>query len=248
MMIGGQVWTVFWRDWIVLKRRLGRYILARMISPVLYLVAFGWGLGRHITINHGSYLDFIVPGIIALNSMTISFTAVGTPVNMSRLYHKTLEEYLLAPISAGSYVFGKVLAGVLRGLISSVVIIVLAYLFGAHLWLNGWFLLILFLNCAVFAALGLVAAMLMNSHEEMSNFSTYVLLPMSFLCATFFASNQVPVWLRWGIELLPLTHASNGLRMSSLRGEAPGVAVMVMVVYLGVFLWAGVCQMKRARE
>jgi ABC-type multidrug transport system permease subunit len=232
----------------VLKRRLGRYITARMISPVLYLVAFGWGLGRNIKINHWNYLDFIVPGIIALNSMTISFTAVGTPVNMSRLYHKTLEEYLLAPMSASSYVIGKVLAGVLRGLISSTVIIVLAYLFGAHFRLNVWFLLILFLNCAVFAALGLVAAMHMNSHEEMGNFSTYVLTPMSFLCATFFASDQVPGWLRWGIEILPLTHASNGLRMSSLRGEVPGGAVMVLAVYLGLFLCIGICQMKRARD
>lgn len=244
----GQVWTVFWRDWVVLKRRLGRYILARMISPVLYLVAFGWGLGRNIKTSHGSYLDFIVPGIIALNSMTISFNAVGTPVNMSRLYHKTLEEYLLAPISTGSYVFGKVLAGVLRGLLSSAVIILLAYLFGAHLWLNGWFLLVLFLNCAVFAALGFVAAMMMNSHEDMGNFNTYVLTPMSFLCATFFASNQLPVVLRWLIELLPLTHASNALRMSGLSGETPGVAVIVLAVYLCLFLWIGIRQMKQVRE
>ncbi len=240
--------TVFWRDWVVLKRRLGRYILARMISPVLYLVAFGWGIGRNIKVSHGNYLDFIVPGIIALNSMIISFNAVGSPVNMSRLYHKTLEEYLLAPIGASSYVLGKVLAGVLRGLIASAVIIVLAYLFGAHLSLNGGFLLVLFLNCAVFAALGLVAAMLMNSHEEMSNFNTYVLTPMSFLCATFFSSNQLPPFLRWGIELLPLTHASYALRMSGSRGVTPGVAVLVLAAYLGLFLGIGILQMKRVRE
>ncbi|HBE78257.1 MAG TPA: multidrug ABC transporter permease [Firmicutes bacterium] len=244
----GQVWTVFWRDWIVLRRRLGRYILARMISPILYLVAFGWGLGRNIKTSHGSYLDFIVPGIIALNSMTISFNAVGTPVNMSRLYHKTLEEYLLAPISVGSYVLGKVLAGVLRGLISSAVIIILAYLFGAHLWPNGWFLLALFLNCAVFAALGLVAAMMMNSHEEMSNFNTYVLTPMSFLCATFFSANQLPAFLHWGIEMLPLTHASYALRQSGMGGKVPIVSIIVLVSYFGLFLGIGICQMKQVRE
>jgi Nod factor-specific ABC transporter NodJ protein len=246
-MMFDQVWTVFWRDWMVLKRRLGRYILARMISPVLYLVAFGWGLGRTIKIGDGSYLDFIVPGIIALNSMTISFNAVGTPVNMSRLYHKTLEEYLLAPINAASYVLGKVLSGVLRGLISSAVIIVLAYLFGAHVWLNGWFLLTLLLNCAVFAALGLVAAMLMNSHEEMSNFNTYVLTPMSFLCATFFATDQLPALLYWGIELLPLTHASHALRQSGLGGTAPGWSIIVLAAYLFLFACIGVRQMKQVR-
>ncbi len=244
----GHVWTVFWRDWIVLKRRLGRYILSRMVSPILYLIAFGWGLGRSITVNQGSYLDFIVPGIIALNSMNISFNAVGTPVNMSRLYHKTLEEYMLAPISPASYVVGKVLAGVLRGMISSAVIIVLAFVFGAHLAPDGWFLLALFLNCAVFASLGLVAAMIMNSHEEMSNVNTYVLTPMSFLCATFFAPDQLPAVLRWGIELLPLTHASHALRMSGAGGDIPGMALGVLVGYLCLFLWMGIFKLARVRE
>lgn len=242
------IWTVFWRDWIVLKRRLARYILSRMISPILYLVAFGWGLGRNITINQGSYLDFIVPGIIALNSMNISFNAVGTPVNMSRLYHKTLEEYVLAPISAFSYVAGKVLAGVLRGIISSIVIVILAYVFGAHLIITPWFLLALFLNCAVFAALGLVAAMIMNSHEEMSNFNTYVLTPMSFLCATFFTPNQLPPFLHWVIELLPLTHASYALRQAGSGGDVPGLALGVLTLYLGLLLWIGVRKMKQFME
>lgn len=242
------VWTVFWRDWVVLQRRLGRYILARMVSPVLYLVAFGWGLGRSITVNQGSYLDFIVPGIIALNSMNISFNAVGTPVNMSRLYHKTLEEYLLAPISPTAYVLGKVLAGVARGMISSVVIIVLAYAFGAHFLINGWFVLALFLNCTVFAALGLVAAMMMNSHEEMSNFNTYALMPMSFLCATFFSPAQLPAFLHWMIELLPLTHASHALRMSSSTGSFPGVALGVLAVYVIFLLWLGIRKTRQVRD
>jgi ABC-type multidrug transport system permease subunit len=219
-----------------------------MVSPILYLVAFGWGLGRSITVNQGSYLDFIVPGIIALNSMNISFNAVGTPVNMSRLYHKTLEEYLLAPISPTSYVLGKVLAGVVRGMISSVVIIVLAYAFGAHFMLNGWFIVALFLNCTVFAALGLVAAMIMNSHEEMSNFNTYVLMPMSFLCATFFSPTQLPSLLHWAIELLPLTHASHALRLSSSTGNMPGASLGVLLLYVALLLWIGIRKTQQVRD
>ena len=68
--------TVFWRDWIVLKRRLVKFIFSRMVAPLLYLTAFGLGLGRSVNLNSGTYLDFIVPGIIALNSMNITvFTA-----------------------------------------------------------------------------------------------------------------------------------------------------------------------------
>ncbi|MCX7781662.1 MAG: ABC transporter permease, partial [Negativicutes bacterium] len=206
------VWTVFWRDWIVLKRRLGRYILTRMITPILYLVSFGWGLGKSVNVGQGSYLDFVVPGIIALNSMNISFNAVGSPLNMSRLYNKTLEEYLTAPIGSAAIVAGKILSGVLRGVISSAMIIVFAYLFGASFVINGWFLLALILNCTVFSALAIIAAMIMNSHEDMANFNTYILLPMSFLCATFFLPERLPLPVKWLVEILPLTHASYALR------------------------------------
>jgi len=242
------IWTVVWRDWMVLKRRLGRYILSRMVSPIFYLVAFGWGLGRNMTMTHGSYLDFIVPGIIALNSMNISFNAVGTPVNMSRLYHKTLEEYLLAPISAISYVIGKILSGILRGIISSAVIVVLATIFGAKLSLNGWFIVTLILNCAIFAALGLVAALYMNSHEEMSNFNIYILTPMSFLCATFFLPNQLPGLLHWIIEILPLTQASYALRQTSTSGGFPETALGIMIIYFVGLVWIGTRKMKQLQD
>ena len=132
--------TVFWRDWIVLNRRMVKFILSRMISPILYLVAFGWGLGRGMNFAGGNYLDFIVPGIMALNAMNISFSSVGSPLSMSRLYHKTLEEYLIAPIRPVAFVIGKVLGGTVRGLISCGVIMVLAYGFGAAFTVNPAFL------------------------------------------------------------------------------------------------------------
>lgn len=240
--------TVFWRDWLVLQRRLKTYILSRMVSPILYLVAFGWGIGRSIPMAQGTYLDFIVPGILALNSMTISFNAVGTPLNMSRLYHKTLEEYLVAPISSTAFVVGKILAGMVRGLISSLIIIVLAYAFGANLIVNGWFILALSLNCLVFAALGFVAAMLIDSHEDMGNFSTYVLLPMSFLCATFFRTDRLPEFIRYLLELLPLTHASQALRAISSGGIVPWMSWFVLCLYLLILILISLWSMQRVRR
>ena len=240
--------TVFWRDWVVLNRRLVKFVLSRMISPILYLVAFGWGLGRSMPVNGGSYLDFILPGIMALNAMNISFSAVGSPLNMSRLYHKTLEEYLIAPVSPGSFVVGKVLAGALRGLISCTVIFVLAAVFGAKLAVTAGFVLTLALTCLLFAAMGLVAAMLIDSHEDMANFSTYVLLPMSFLCATFFSPDRLPYIFHMFIELLPLTHATYALRAIGAGLETPWLSVSVLAVYTILLLAVGVWTMIRVRD
>lgn len=242
------MYTVFWRDWLVLDRRLGKFILSRMVTPILYLVAFGWGLGRGIQMNGGSYLDFIVPGIMAMNAMNISFNSVASPLNMARLYHKTFEEYVIAPIGAASFVIGKILAGAMRGLLSCAIIFLLAHLFGATLDINLGFLLVLGLTSLLFGAMGLIAAMLINSHEDMANFTTYFLLPMSFLCATFFSVDALPSVIRLIIEILPLTHAVYALRLLGTGNSFPWLSVSVLAAYTVVFTGIGIWTMRHVRD
>ncbi len=227
--------TVMWREWLVLNRRLGRFIFSRMVTPILYMLAFGVGLGRAVQMNGGSYLDFVVPGIIALNSMNISFNSVGSPLNMAKLYHKTLEEYLIAPITTPAFLCGKILAGAVRGMISSLIIVALAFLFGANLALSPIFFALLILNCLVFAALGAVAALLMKSHEDMANFSTYVLVPMSFLCGTFFRADHLPQGVRLIVELLPLTPASHAIRAAAMQTAISEWWLIAQGAYLLLF-------------
>lgn len=232
------IWTVFWRDFIVLKRRMTKFILSRMVAPMLYLVAFGWGLGRSIEVNSGSYLDFLVPGIMALNSMNISFNSI-TPVHAERIYHKSLEEYIIAPIWPDAFVIGKVLAAVLRGLISSAIIVLLAMAFGAHLTLTPLFIIVLILNCIIFAEIGFLAAMKINTYEEMGQVNTYILLPMSFFCGTFFSTHALPDLLRYFIEILPLTHTSYLLRGLGTGSEISLLSLLVLVIYALLGLWLG---------
>ena len=222
--------TVFWRDWIVLRRRLVKFILSRMVAPVLYLVAFGWGLGRSIQVESGSYLDFLVPGILALNSMNISFNSI-TPVHAERVYHKSLEEYIIAPIWPDAFVIGKVLAAVLRGLISSAIILLLAGAFGANFSFSPLFLLVLVLNCVVFAEIGFLAAMKLSTYEAMAQVNTYILLPMSFLCGTFFKATALPDAVRVVIECLPLTHTSYLLRGLATGTPTALSSLLVLILY-----------------
>ncbi|MEW6771677.1 MAG: ABC transporter permease [Bacillota bacterium] len=239
-------YTVFWREMISFRRVFWKFMATRLVSPTLYLVAFGWGLGRGIRTDGGSYLDFVVPGIIALSAMTVSFNATGISLNMSRLYHKTLEEYILAPVSAFSFTLGKVLAGTVRGGVGALIILVLAYFFGAHLQIGFWFFVVIFITSFLFAALGVVAAMIVSSHEDMSNFSTFVILPMTFLCGTFFRAESLPGVVAGIINILPLTHASNSLRSLALGNGLPLTPLFILFAYLVLFLAAAVWVVRRA--
>ena len=241
------IWTVFWRDWIVLRRRLTKYILSRMVSPLMFLIAFGWGLGRSIDVGTGSYLDFLVPGLLAMNSMNISFNSIIS-VHAERVYHKSLEEYLIAPIRPDAFVVGKVAGAVVRGLISSAIIVVLSYLFGAHFMITPLFLLVLALNCMIFAEIGFLAAMYISTYEEMSQVNLYVLLPMSFLCGTFFATAALPDVVRWVVEVLPLTHTSHLLRSIGGTGEFSMLSLVVVVGYAVLGIAAGTWKFRRLTD
>lgn len=179
-----------------------------------------------------------MPGIMALNSMNISFNSI-TPVHAERIYHKSLEEYIIAPIWPDAFVIGKVLAAVLRGLISSAIIVLLAMAFGAHLTLTPLFIIVLILNCIIFAEIGFLAAMKINTYEEMGQVNTYILLPMSFLCGTFFSTHALPDLLRYFIEILPLTHTSYLLRGLGTGSEISLLSLLVLVIYALLGLWLG---------
>lgn len=226
--------TVFWRDWLVLKHRLIKFIFSRMVAPILYMVAFGWGLGRSINVGTGSYLDFLVPGILALNSMNIAFNSL-TPVHTEKVYHKSMEAYLIAPINVMAFPIGKILSAVLRGMISSAIIIVLAYLFGANFHLTFLFVAVLIINCIVFAEIGFIAAMTVQSFEDMARYNTYILLPMSFLCGTFFSTSKLPILLRDFIEILPLTHTSTLLRSIGAGTTVNYWSFVILFAYVAVF-------------
>ena len=241
------IWIVFWRDWIVLKHRLTKYILSRMVSPLMFLIAFGWGLGRSIDVGTGSYLDFLVPGLLAMNSMNISFNSIIS-VHAERIYHRSLEEYLIAPIRPDAFVMGKVAGAVLRGLISSFIIIVLSCLFGAHFILSPLFLFVLTMNCMIFAEIGFLAAMYISTYEEMSQVNLYVLLPMSFLCGTFFSTAALPDAVRWFVEILPLTHTSHLLRSLGGTGEVSMLSLAVVVAYAVLGLMINTWKFRRLTD
>ena len=71
------------------------------------------------------------------------------------------------------------------------------------------------LNCLVFSAVGFIAGIVINSHQEMNRFSSFIITPMSFLCGTFFSLDKMPAIIKNFILVLPLTHTSIALRSVS---------------------------------
>lgn len=239
------VYSVWWADLRFLRRHWLRTLITSLVNPILYLLAFGYGLGGGISVEGYSYLEFVIPGIIALTAMTTSFNG-GGKLNVDRLFYKCFDECLMSPISPFSLIIGKALIGVVRGLISSIAFLIMGFIISPTLIISSLFLLTLVISCFVFAFFGVLAALMAKSHLDMATFSRLVLLPMTFLGGTFFSLNQLPEALKVVLYLLPLTHSSQCLRAAILGQPFPWLSLLYILGFWLILFLGCVVALRRA--
>ncbi|HEY9631683.1 MAG TPA: ABC transporter permease [Coleofasciculaceae cyanobacterium] len=228
--------TVFWGEWLDLRVRVLQVVASGLVSPLIYILGFGLGLGSAMNVKPpvgDSYLQFILPGMVALSSMTISFGGTTFSICGERLYSKTFEEILLLPVHPLALFLGKMLAGVVRGLMTSASVLAIAIIFTQELgFISPLFLLLLLLNCAVFSGLGVIVGLNVKSLEGVGLLNNFLIVPMSFLGATFFDPSTLPAALKFIVYLLPLTYTSLGLRAAVFQplSQFPWYSIPILLV------------------
>lgn len=236
---------ILWQEYTIFKRKFFSHTLSTLVTPILYLIAFGWGLGSGMDYNGVSYFHYIIPGILAMNTMMVSFSNTANSVNISRLYYKTFEIYMVAPLNMTIYVIGKIISGALYGVYSGSLIIIMTLVFNVDFGINPQFVLILLLNCFVFSGAGLIAGLIINTHAGMSKFMSFVITPMSFLCGTFFSVDKMPLALNFIIKILPLTHTTIGLRGAINGSEEILTNIAVLLGFFIIFTIGSVMLCKK---
>lgn len=232
-------YPIFLREMIIFRRRLMKfgYLFSSMITPLLYLVAFGLGLGRGFSIDGTGYLTFVVPGICAMSSMINSYSWIATSISVGRLHFKTFDEYRISPVRVQDILIGEMLSGTVRGLFASSLILVAGALFGAGFPKNPAFYPVWVLNCLIFAGFGVISGFRARSHEDTSTFSNFFIMPMAFFCGTFFSIEKLPEVIRGVLYALPLTHTAKTLRAAFLGNEISMVSVLILaVIFILVFI------------
>jgi ABC-2 type transport system permease protein len=232
------IYSVLWVDLRFLRRHWLRTLATSLVNPILYLVAFGYGLGSGISFGGVSYLAFVMPGIIALTAMSSSYGGAGLKLHVDRLFYKCFDEYLMSPISLFSLAIGKTLIGVVRGLISAVAILIVGVLISPTLIVSPLFVLVLVSSCFVFSFLGVLIGLVAKSHQDMGTFNTLVILPMTFLSGTFFSLSQLPEAVKAVLYFLPLTHSSQCLRAAALSQPFPWLSLLALLGF-GLIFFAG---------
>ena len=251
----GTAWTELWRGaWVIFTKHMLKFrsnsmeIGGTLGWPLLWIATFGIGMERVVNTDMlggstSSYLAFITPGIIAL-------TALSGAVNsgMTLLEEKIkgiIKEYFVAPIPRMSILLAATGSGLVKTLIQSVIILVIAVLFGARLNLHPLGILggLLFLLLYVMAFVGFANGVAARSTSVGGyHMLLFVLnLPLLFLSNALYPLETMPGWMRIVAYLNPTTYAVDGLRHSLFSNGSLPVALSlgVLLFFAAVCNWYG---------
>ncbi len=235
---------VLYRELNVYKKRARKQILASSLSPLLFLIAFGWGFGDKVVAGGMPYITFLIPGLITMSSLNQSY-GIAQEINITRFYFHLFDEYLIAPITYMEIVLGEVLYGMFKGLLSTLLIFVYAVLFKVQLILSPLFFAAIIIHTFLFASLGTTMAMIVRDHGSQATVNTFVITPMIFLCGTFFPVDKLPYLFKLIVYVLPLTYSTKVIRASLTGGDVNLLYFSLMILFAGLFFCTAYFAVKR---
>lgn len=224
--------------WLRETKRFIRYrsrILTSVVTPLLWLIIFGTGLGSAVRFGGnipGGYQAFIFPGIIG---QTILFTAIfsGVSVIIDRQYG-FLKEILVAPVTRPSIVFGKAIGISTAAVIQGIILLLLSFI--VHVPMTplvfiASFLIMIPISIGL-AGVGLLIASFTDSMEGFNLIMSFVVLPMFLLSGALFPVSGLPTLLQAAVYLDPLTYGVDALRQIILGYGAIPLYISGTVVIL----------------
>ena len=221
-----------------------------VVEPVIMLVAVGFGLGAYISnLGEGvSYPHFLAPGVIAAYAMFHATFDSTYGAYMRMETHHIYESMLYTPLEPEDIVFGEVMWGATRALMSGAAVLAVAAAFGL---LGSWWALLAlpvsYLIGLTFGAIAMVMTATSKTIGAMNNFFTLFILPMFWVSGVFFPLDRLPETVQRLAWLLPLTPAA-----ALTRGLVDGDLSIWMlawtaelIAFLALALWLASRFMRR---
>jgi ABC-2 type transport system permease protein len=174
-------------------------------------------------------LDSLVPGLLAMTLLFGTTSMEAIAITFERRIG-ALERLLLAPMRMPALLAGKLLGGMVFGLATTLVVLVVALvLFGTDDIHWPLAILALFVSAAAFSALGGLISVSVKEVFEAQTLANAFRFPMMFLGGVFVPVASLPLGLRIVARALPLTYAVEALR-ATMGGGNLGRAALDLVV------------------
>lgn len=209
--------------------------LPSVITSSLYFLVFGTVLGSQIGQMQGvDYMIFVIPGLVMLAIVTTSYANTSFTFFSSKFFARNIEEILVSPTPPWLMIAGFVGGGVVRGVITGTLVMLVSMFFtGLSLAIHNFLIILGFaiLTSIVFALAGLVNGIYAKSIDGINIVPTFVLTPLVYLGGIFYSVHTLPEWWQWLTYANPLFYLINGFRYGFLGITDVSITVSVSMLF-----------------
>jgi ABC-2 type transport system permease protein len=188
------------------------FVAVTLVQPVIWLLLFGALFKKVVEIpgfHGGSYIAFLAPGVVVMTAMFNS--AWSGMALIEDLNRGVTARFLVSPVRREALIAGRILKEAVVVVIQSVIIVLLALIVGADFpgGLGG--VAVLFavsaLLGATFGALSNGFGLIMRQEEALIGAVQFIVLPLTFLSATFLQPQLMPRWMARVADFNPVNWA-----------------------------------------
>jgi lipooligosaccharide transport system permease protein len=211
-----------------------------VLEPIVYLLAFGLGLGATIVdrVDGLEYVEFVGTGMVATAVIFSSALPAMFGTFVKHRFQRTYDAILAAPVDVEELVTAEMLwIGIRAGFYGCFPLLV-AMAFGLDP-AAGMLLvpLFCFITAIGFAAFGIAMAATVGKIDHFSYVTTLVVTPLFLVAGTFFPIDDLPGPLQVAAQLNPLHHLVELVRHASFGFEALDLVRVAALIVFAVVLW-----------
>lgn len=237
-------YTVARKDTVRMLALWKQTFVPSVVTTILYFLVFGTFIGSQLPpISGFSYIQFIVPGLVMMQVIMNAYSNTSTALFMAK-FQRNIEEMIVSPMPEWVIIAGYVTAGIVRGFIVGVLVLITALFFTHIAIFNAAVVLAAFvLTCVLFSLAGFLNAMFAESFDSISIVPTFVLTPLTFLGGVFYSISRFPPFWQKVSLFNPVLYMVDVFRYGFLGISdinvlvAFSVILCLIAILLGIILW-----------
>jgi lipooligosaccharide transport system permease protein len=211
-----------------------------VLEPVIYLVAFGLGLGATIVdrVDGLEYVEFVGTGMVATAVIFSSALPAMFGSFVKERFQRTYDAILAAPVDVEELVTAEILWISIRAGVYGCFPLIVSMFFGLDPS-PGMLLvpLFCFITAFGFAGFGVATAASVSKIDQFSYVTTLVVTPLFLVAGTFFPIDELPEGFQAAANLNPLHHLVELVRHSAFGFEATDLIRVFALLVFALALW-----------
>ena len=212
-----------------------------LLEPIVYLLAFGLGLGSTVIANgvEGlSYVEFVGTGMVATAVIFSSALPAMFGTFVKHRFQRTYDAILAAPVDVEELVTAETLWISLRAGVYGCFPLLVSFAFGLD---PTWGMLLVpffaFITAIGFGSFGIAVAGTVGKIDQFNYVTTLVITPLFLVAGTFFPINQLPEGFQVLAQFNPLYQLVELVRGAAFGFEAVDVLRVLALLGFGFAMW-----------